>query len=763
MKLKRTLRLLLCLALALGMLSGCGGKSPTETPDELSAHLSPQERGEARPEDEYERAIWYGFLPENLVDSDPDNTILTWDMYCDMLGRMIAIHDEAASSTWLEITEEAPSTEMKRDGAMVSLLFAAKTMGFASLNGVKPEAFDDYAPKVWEVVTMDYPVFDWDTPIDFGDGVSDNNHVGPAYDFCIRRVSFETDKSLLEFDETGDLRLEWPLTLQEAALSVVRLYESSPLSESNEAAVFASLDEVAAIRSAAEERREAILNSPTTIVKADEYVMGESYSGTAYYVSNCGSNRNDGKSPEKPFATVDAFQNIELQYGDAIFFERGSLWRAVELPWNIRGTEGLTISAYGEGPKPAFYGSEENGTGGEKWELFYSDESGKKVWKYYRDMTEVSTIVLGGEEVIFRDIAYWDGDSYFQMDDRHAELTKENYDVTKHLPDLWCFPAIQYPDMSTENIGDRLFRTWDKQTGEPIFYTGPLYFRCDAGNPGELYGDIEFIMPYAFSDGMADYQTYDNLCIRYSSMTFCSGFNGVRETCNGVVQNCEVGWMGGQVFSFATGEEEGDTRIQLNAGLYGRNSGAMTFAGSHYTIRNNYVHNAFQEGIALETFPDCDTMQNNVVSGNLIERSTQGILICNWDTEVMEDHIFKDILVEDNMVIDSGVNNFFSTAWDTNYCNAVVIQGGPCANDNLVIRNNTFIFATGVLVQIDQFSKEHSRFFEGNTYIQNAGSSEAFDAIGIGMNYSSYIDVTPETIAAYLGDETGIAKVVQEE
>jgi len=509
--------------------------------------------------------------------------------------------------------------------------------------------------------------------------------------------------------------------------------------------------EVEAIYAAAEERKNAILNSPTTIVKADEYIMGETYSSTAYYVSNNGSDENDGLSPDTPFATVDVFNDIELQYGDAIFFERGSMWRTVELPWSIRGTEGITISAYGEGAKPAFYGSEENGTGSEKWELFYSDDEGKKIWKFYREMTEVASIVLNEKEFVLRDVAYWNGESYLQMEDDHQYSTNKIYDVISYLPDMWCFPSIVYPDISPENMEHRIFRSWDEQTGEEIFYKGPLYFRCDSGNPGEIYSDIEFIMPYAFSDGMSDYQTFDNICIRYSSMTFCSGFNGVREARNGVVQNCEVGWMGGNVFSYATGDEKGDTRIQLNAGLYGRNGGAMSFAGSNYTARNNYVHDSFQEGIALETFDDCDTMEGCIVSGNLIERTTQGILVCNWDLTVNPNHIFKNILIEDNIVLDTGVNNFFSTDWETNHCDAMVLQGGPCANEDLVIRNNIFAFATGSLVIFDNHSQEYSRVFSGNTYVQTKWGK------GIRLvNRDTSASLTEKNIRAFLGDESAV-------
>ena len=133
----------------------------------------------------------------------------------------------------------------------------------------------------------------------------------------------------------------------------------------------------------------------------------------------------------------------------------------------------------------------------------------------------------------------------------------------------------------------------------------------------------------------------------------------------------------------------------------------------------------FRRALRWITFDDCDTMEGCVISGNLIKQTTQGILLCNWDIEVNPDHIFKNILVE----------------------------------DNLVIRNNTFAFATGALVQIDEFSKEYSRVFDGNTYIQYASESDMLGARGIGINYFSYNYLTPQSIATFLGNKTGTAKV----
>lgn len=179
----------------------------------------------ADPKDDYERALAYGFLPRELYYSTPD-TPVTWYQYCSILWLMLNLYDESLLPEWGELTDGAPTAEIRRDGAMVTLLFAAKLMGYASFNAQPPAEFQAYADRVWDNVTMDYPIFDWDTPIDLGDGCSDANHVGPAYDFCLRRISVISGKPLLEFDESGDLRLEQPLTLREALASAARLYDS---------------------------------------------------------------------------------------------------------------------------------------------------------------------------------------------------------------------------------------------------------------------------------------------------------------------------------------------------------------------------------------------------------------------------------------------------------------------------------------------------------------------------------------------------------
>ncbi len=496
----------------------------------------------------------------------------------------------------------------------------------------------------------------------------------------------------------------------------VLLLSSCGLSEEERAAQAAACMEIEA---AAESRKASILSSETAIVKSDTFIKGETYTGTAYYISPNGSDKNSGRSPNTPFATMQPFDELELHYGDAVFFERGGLWRATSLHNAILWTGGITVSAYGEGEKPRFYGSIENGGGEEKWELAYETEDGGKIWRYHQPLTEVAGIVLNGETIVKRDIAFWNGETYLAMDG-NDEPTKKEYDVRKFLEDMWCFPDLDYPRENYEAFGERIFVNW--QGDKANYVTGPLYFRCDAGNPGALYGDIEFIQPYPFMDGCADDTVFDNLCTSYCSMAFTTGNNGTGPSCGAVIQNCEVGWYGGNVVGYALGTESGDTRLELNYNYYGRHGGCISANGSGITIRNNYVHHAFQEGISLESFVGDSAMTDNTVSGNLVEYCNQAIILCNWDMEVIEERKFRNLTFEDNMVLYTGFENLFHSAWENIMCESFVLQGGPCAHDGTVrVINNVFYLSTESLVQVEQYSKEYTHIFEGNTYVQTAG------------------------------------------
>ena len=114
------------------------------------------------------------------------------------------------------------------------------------------------------------------------------------------------------------------------------------------------------------------------------------------------------------------------------------------------------------------------------------------------------------------------------------------------------------------------------------------------------------------------------------------------------------------------------------------------------------------------------------------------------------DHIFKNILVEANLVLHSGEDNWFNTAWEEEFCDAIVLQGGPCAHDGSVrVQNNTFAFATGALILVDRYSEEYSRVFAGNTYVQTPGRT------GVHL-LTQDVRLTLEEGTALLGDSRAL-------
>ncbi len=100
-----------------------------------------------------------------------------------------------------------------------------------------------------------------------------------------------------------------------------------------------------AVEAYAAKRREEIKNTPTSV----------EVTGTKYYVSNSGSNANDGKTPESAWQTLDKVNSASLKEGDGVFFKRGDTFRG-----QLTTKKGVTYSAYGEGAKPNLYGSLRN-------------------------------------------------------------------------------------------------------------------------------------------------------------------------------------------------------------------------------------------------------------------------------------------------------------------------------------------------------------------------------------------------------------------
>lgn len=381
---------------------------------------------------------------------------------------------------------------------------------------------------------------------------------------------------------------------------------------------------------------DAILNTETEIVHADTYIAGETYTGTAYYVSNDGNDNNDGLTPETAWKTLKKVAEVNgfwgdaplLKAGDAVFFRRGDVFRMKEIGWDPYladeaalhlKVDGVTYSAYGEGKKPIITESTENGSGAEKWNLVYEDGSGKKIWQYYRDMRDVSRLVLNDGEV---------------LTPRVYEYYNENGYISCEATGWWQHEAegvtlldtlLPLEDSMTENLTiiSRPVRLEPEShwiNGE----VGPLYLRCDKGNPGELYQSIEFteyqlngIIQLRASDVV-----FDNISFRCNGSAYMkSGWESGdwKEIKNTVIQNCEFAY-GGCTVTFYREREDGALVVEVQGdGIYNivRNT----------TIRNNYFHDGAISSVTYEgdNFDDKDAVNGYFHYLDNVSVNTNGI------------------------------------------------------------------------------------------------------------------------------------------
>jgi hypothetical protein len=109
----------------------------------------------------------------------------------------------------------------------------------------------------------------------------------------------------------------------------------------------------------------AVLISSFTVFPARAAIMPQlisGFSGTTYYVDNCGvmgDDSNDGKSPSTPWLTVNKVNTSTLSPGDSVLFESTCTWREqLRPPSSGSVTCPITFAAYGRGVKPIITGSD---------------------------------------------------------------------------------------------------------------------------------------------------------------------------------------------------------------------------------------------------------------------------------------------------------------------------------------------------------------------------------------------------------------------
>ena len=468
-----------------------------------------------------------------------------------------------------------------------------------------------------------------------------------------------------------------------------------------------------------EDRKRAILNSKTEITPF----------GRSFYVSNGGDDSNDGLSPEKALATFAALDKLGLAPGDAVFFKRGDMWRIA----GYTIPAGITLSAYGEGQKPIISCSPENAAREDRWNLV---EGTDNVWLYTNRIGDCGCIEFDNGIFAVKMIPKYIGGK-FVLSDGETE-----FDPKKDLSsDLAFFQAC---DEVKNDAGVPKLNVPKNE--------GKLYLRCDKGNPGKVFGSIEFFAGRNALRVGGSTVTVDNLCIKHCGAHGVGTGNAFELT----VQNCEIGPLGGAIQFYSD-----------NGSVTRYGNGVEVYGGCrHYAVKNCYIHDIYDAGVthqrkgnaanvdyhAASAYPrdgeirsfdmkGVIVMEDVVYSGNLFERCIYSIEYFCEQNDSNED-IMRGILMEDNICR-------FAGGWGWQRPNKVArhIQGGwlGCRRkypaENFVIRNNIFDRSIDVLVSISSVKEEHLPTMENNTYIQYNDANYGM----YGVNYDRYYPFCGDT------------------
>ena len=274
---------------------------------------------------------------------------------------------------------------------------------------------------------------------------------------------------------------------------------------------------------------------------------------------------------------------------------------------------------------------------------------------------------------------------------------------------------------------------------------GPLYLRCDEGNPGEVFDSIEFMVCKMIIDP-AQESVFHNLCLKYTGFHAIAGDGGYD------VSFCEIGWIGGSPFSY---EEDGTPVCGGNAVEAGSNF-------DHFSVTDCYIYQCYDTGISHQWNGESVLMQNITYARNVITHTDAAVEV--FFTDRMSR--MENILIEDNYFMYSGYGWYKGilgkeTPWGAAY------QGHAYPNmaENFRIENNVLYLSSGPLINTAA-AKEHQPVLDGNTYIQTEGNILACWMTGNGYGHpKTFICESSnmqEVVTDILGDKNGIVFVLPE-
>ncbi len=425
-------------------------------------------------------------------------------------------------------------------------------------------------------------------------------------------------------------------------------------------------------------------------------------SGKRFYFSAGGSDENDGTTPGTAFRTIEKLRSIEPGPGDGVFFRRGDLFRG-----SFAARPGVTYAAYGEGEKPVICGSPRNFADPDCWE-----NEGGGIWRLRGTIPDCGTLVFNcGEFVSRKLIPSFDGRRFVCRDDPAVPFDFRR-EMTLDL-DLYCEFRGGFTEKPSKGES---FPVPDTREGYPTV----LYLRCDCGNPGEIFDDIEALPAvHLIKVGSANGVRIDNLrleyCGRHAVAAGGSSVAGLH------VSNCEIGWIGGAVQHYSGTDPNYPAGRRGSVTRYG--NGVEIYGGCDgYTVENCHIYQVYDAGATHQiTTRGKEYLQKNVIyRNNLIEKCTYGIEYFLDRTDGDCRSLIDGCLIEGNVITGAGFG------WGSQRHNKetpALIKSWNYDNTarNFVIRDNILYGSTVRLIHVSAKEKSSLPLMTGNLLIPAGG------------------------------------------
>ena len=735
MRVKQIISLITLSVMILGLLSGCGGGAEpvSSTPEELVATLDISETWKQELLHAARLGMPMGKVQQEKISGAEMMELLDW---------FVEYAKPEALDDWknqLPLLRES-NAALSRFDAMAAWYLAAQAAGrdYLKHNYSIMEMMDSVNHS-WDENYITWEFFDGFDGPDFDGGAVGPSHLdGACYYYNLARPSYYSGEYPFALDTvTNSFTPHVQPTYAEALLAIVRLISSA----NPELFVSEPTEAEAEYLNMADEKREGVHAAVTDSTAQ--------VSGTIYYVSNHGSDHNNGRSPETAWATPQHALSQKFRAGDAVLLERGGSWSiAPSNEWGLTSSaltipDGVTLGAYGTGEKPVLRGDVERANSADFWEL-HSEQNGAKIWKAAQSVFYCPIIVFNeGESYASPVMPGMDGSGQYLSDDGSA------FDVASELyRDLqFCCLLDLTQDGADTNI-------------ENAAVTGELYLRCDSGNPAEVYDSIAVPQTACGLTLRTDAGITD-ISLRYFT---CNGavMDGYDGFYSQSVSNCEVGWCGGLLKGYS----------ENNAGVFEPEAagGALQVSSTGVSVTDSYIHHCGPFALIVAIHNNAENpascilhFEDICIANNLIEYCGSGIHMGDYadmDLPGTKGYI-TNLAFEHNLVMNSGMGWVRELVWresggSSASLSAFETNDSAIDNNGIYIRNNVFYKSAFALFSLSEYHLDRTTpvnalpVFSENTYVQSANKPLLQKNRSTEAHYPS-----EEIMRDILGDENG--------